>query len=141
MAKQILFNEKARRALKAGIDKASNAVKVTLGPRGRNVALVRAQGQCNLSQQAGQVLRHHLQNRRMAAGLIVKLQLGGYVDLEVRGAVHMTPCIEKQFDRHLLRDHIVKIGEEAVLFAGVELNGAKDVSELEVIDDTSRPSS
>ncbi len=44
MAKQILFNEKARRALKAGIDKASNAVKVTLGPRGRNVALDKAYG-------------------------------------------------------------------------------------------------
>jgi chaperonin GroEL len=44
MAKQILFNEKARRALKAGIDKASNAVKVTLGPRGRNVALDKGYG-------------------------------------------------------------------------------------------------
>ena len=44
MAKQILFNEKARRALKAGIDKASNAVKVTLGPRGRNVALEKSFG-------------------------------------------------------------------------------------------------
>lgn len=44
MAKQILFNEKARRALKAGIDKASSAVKVTLGPRGRNVALDKAYG-------------------------------------------------------------------------------------------------
>ncbi|MSR70501.1 chaperonin GroEL [Candidatus Kaiserbacteria bacterium] len=44
MAKQILFNEKARRALKSGIDKASNAVKVTLGPRGRNVALAKSYG-------------------------------------------------------------------------------------------------
>ena len=44
MAKQILFNEKARRALKSGIDKAANAVKVTLGPRGRNVALDRGYG-------------------------------------------------------------------------------------------------
>ena len=44
MAKHILFNEKARRALKSGIDKASNAVKVTLGPRGRNVALDKAYG-------------------------------------------------------------------------------------------------
>ncbi|HEV7449150.1 MAG TPA: TCP-1/cpn60 chaperonin family protein, partial [Candidatus Paceibacterota bacterium] len=44
MAKQILFNEKARRALKAGIDKASNAVKITLGPRGRNVALDKGYG-------------------------------------------------------------------------------------------------
>src|SRR3954471_13472197 len=44
MAKQILFNEKARRALKAGIDKAAGAVKVTLGPRGRNVALEKGYG-------------------------------------------------------------------------------------------------
>lgn len=44
MAKQILFNEKARRALKSGIDKASNAIKITLGPRGRNVALDKSYG-------------------------------------------------------------------------------------------------
>lgn len=44
MAKQILFNERARRALKAGIDKAAGAVKVTLGPRGRNVALDKGYG-------------------------------------------------------------------------------------------------
>ena len=44
MAKQILFNEKARRALKSGIDKAANAVKVTLGPRGRNVVLEKSYG-------------------------------------------------------------------------------------------------
>lgn len=39
MAKQIFFNEKARQALKKGVDKLANAVKVTLGPRGRNVVL------------------------------------------------------------------------------------------------------
>lgn len=44
MAKQILFNERARRALKTGIDKAANTVKVTLGPRGRNVALDKGYG-------------------------------------------------------------------------------------------------
>src|SRR5260221_14765124 len=44
MAKQILFNEKARKALKAGIDKAANTVKVTLGPRGRNVVLDKGYG-------------------------------------------------------------------------------------------------
>ena len=44
MAKQILFNEQARRALKSGIDKAANTVKVTLGPRGRNVALDKGYG-------------------------------------------------------------------------------------------------
>jgi chaperonin GroEL len=44
MAKQILFGEKARRALKSGVDKAANTVKVTLGPRGRNVALDKGYG-------------------------------------------------------------------------------------------------
>jgi len=44
MAKQILYGEKARRALKSGIDKAANAVKITLGPRGRNVALDKGYG-------------------------------------------------------------------------------------------------
>src|SRR3989344_6595895 len=44
MAKQILYNERARRALKSGIDKAANTVKVTLGPRGRNVAIDKGYG-------------------------------------------------------------------------------------------------
>ena len=39
MAKQMLFSHEARTALKAGVDKLADAVKVTLGPRGRNVVL------------------------------------------------------------------------------------------------------
>lgn len=39
MAKQVLFNEEARRALGRGVDALANAVKVTLGPKGRNVVL------------------------------------------------------------------------------------------------------
>jgi len=39
MAKQLLFGEEARKALKTGIDTLTNAIKVTLGPRGRPVAL------------------------------------------------------------------------------------------------------
>ena len=39
MAKQIYFNEEARRALKRGVDMVADAVKTTLGPRGRNVAI------------------------------------------------------------------------------------------------------
>jgi chaperonin GroEL len=39
MAKQLKFSEDARRELKAGVDTLANAVKVTLGPKGRNVAL------------------------------------------------------------------------------------------------------
>jgi chaperonin GroEL len=39
MAKDIKFDEEARSALKQGVDKLANAVKVTLGPKGRNVVL------------------------------------------------------------------------------------------------------
>src|SRR5438045_9560008 len=38
-AKDLIFDESARRQLKSGIDALANAVKVTLGPRGRNVAI------------------------------------------------------------------------------------------------------
>ena len=39
MAKTILFNEEARRAMQRGVDKLADTVKVTLGPKGRNVVL------------------------------------------------------------------------------------------------------
>ncbi len=44
MAKQIIYGDEARKALQAGIDKLSNTVKVTLGPKGRNVVLGRKFG-------------------------------------------------------------------------------------------------
>ncbi|MFI9412589.1 chaperonin GroEL [Nocardia gamkensis] len=44
MAKQIEFDEKARRALERGVDKLADAVKVTLGPRGRHVVLAKSFG-------------------------------------------------------------------------------------------------
>lgn len=39
MAKLLKFDEEARRALEAGVNKLADAVKVTLGPKGRNVVL------------------------------------------------------------------------------------------------------
>ena len=44
MAKQIIYGEEARKALQAGIDKLSNTVKITLGPKGRNVVLDKKYG-------------------------------------------------------------------------------------------------
>lgn len=44
MAKEIIYSEAARRKLKAGADKLANAVKVTLGPKGRNVILDKSYG-------------------------------------------------------------------------------------------------
>ena len=44
MAKQILFSEKARTAMKRGVDQLANVVKTTLGPKGRNVVLDKSFG-------------------------------------------------------------------------------------------------
>ncbi len=44
MSKQILYNEAARKALKNGVDAVANVVKITIGPRGRNVVLDKGYG-------------------------------------------------------------------------------------------------
>ncbi len=49
MAKQLVFNEEARRHLKIGVDTLANAVKTTLGPKGRNVALDKKWGSPNVT--------------------------------------------------------------------------------------------
>ena len=49
MAKQILFNEAARKKLKSGIDKLTNTIKVTLGPKARHVVLDKGFGTPEIS--------------------------------------------------------------------------------------------
>lgn len=44
MAKQIIYSEDARKKIKAGIDKVADAVRVTMGPKGRNVLLAKSYG-------------------------------------------------------------------------------------------------
>ncbi|PKN02502.1 chaperonin GroEL [Candidatus Dojkabacteria bacterium HGW-Dojkabacteria-1] len=44
MAKSIIYDEEARKSLKAGVDTIANAVKTTLGPKGRNVAIAKTFG-------------------------------------------------------------------------------------------------
>ena len=44
MAKKLTFNQEARRGLEAGVNKLANTVRVTLGPRGRNVVLDKKYG-------------------------------------------------------------------------------------------------
>ena len=44
MAKQIVYGEDARASLKRGVDQLANTVKITLGPKGRNVVLERKFG-------------------------------------------------------------------------------------------------
>lgn len=48
MAKKVLYNEEARKALLKGIDQLADAVKITLGPKGRNVVLDKKYGAPNI---------------------------------------------------------------------------------------------
>src|ERR671933_784246 len=66
-AKDISFDQEARRALKSGIDALANAVKVTLGPRGRNVAIDKKWGAPTVTHDGVTVakeieLENHFQN-------------------------------------------------------------------------------
>ena len=49
MAKDIISSEEARKRLKAGVDKLADTVKVTLGPKGRNVVLEKKYGSPNIT--------------------------------------------------------------------------------------------
>src|SRR5215475_5495970 len=66
-AKDLIFDAEARRQLKTGIDALANAVKVTLGPRGRNVALDKKWGAPTVTHDGVTVakeieLENHFQN-------------------------------------------------------------------------------
>jgi chaperonin GroEL len=57
MAKQIIFEEDARKKLKDGVDAIANAVRVTLGPKGRNVALAKKFGSQSVTKDGVTVAR------------------------------------------------------------------------------------
>ena len=57
VAKQLLFDEAARRRLRDGVDALADAVKVTLGPRGRNVVLDKKYGAPNITKDGVTVAR------------------------------------------------------------------------------------
>ncbi|PLX25646.1 chaperonin GroEL [Candidatus Parcubacteria bacterium] len=57
MAKQIIFNEEARAKMKEGVDVLANSVKVTLGPKGRNVVLDRGYGAPTITKDGVSVAR------------------------------------------------------------------------------------
>ena len=57
MAKNISYNVEARDALKRGVDQLANAVKVTLGPKGRNVIIDKKFGAPHITKDGVSVIR------------------------------------------------------------------------------------
>ncbi|MBI5254615.1 chaperonin GroEL [Candidatus Falkowbacteria bacterium] len=67
MSKQIIFNDQARQGIKRGVDKLVNAVKVTLGPKGKNVVLDKSYGSPQICNDGVTIakeidLKDHLEN-------------------------------------------------------------------------------
>jgi chaperonin GroEL len=63
MAKEIKFNTEARDALKKGVDALSDAVKVTLGPKGRNVVIDKKFGAPSITKDGVSVAKRNLIRR------------------------------------------------------------------------------
>ena len=59
MAKDITYNTEAREALKRGVDQLADAVKVTLGPKGRNVIIDKKYGAPHITKD-GEIRRAHV---------------------------------------------------------------------------------
>ena len=60
MAKQILYNEEARSALKRGIDAVADAIKITIGPRGRNVVFDKGYGAPTITNDGATIAKNRL---------------------------------------------------------------------------------
>ncbi len=76
MAKELIFREEARRSLERGVNAVANAVKVTLGPRGRNVVLEKKFGSPTITKDGVTVakdieLSNHLEN--IGAKLLIEI--------------------------------------------------------------------
>lgn len=76
MAKELIFKEEARRSLERGVNAVANAVKVTLGPKGRNVVLEKKFGSPTITKDGVTVakdieLGNHLEN--IGAKLLIEI--------------------------------------------------------------------
>src|SRR2546429_31097 len=130
MPKQLLFNEDARAALLRGINVMSRAVKVTLGPKGRNVVIARKFGSPTLTKDGVTVAKEIEQVARIAsnndatigdliAEAMEKVGKDGVITVEEAKAIDTSLDVVEgmQFDRGYLSPYFVTNAErmEAVL--------------------------
>lgn len=130
MAKQILFGEDARKAIHAGLTKAAHAVKVTLGPRGRNVILDKGYGGPRITNDGVSIakeisFRDKFEN--MGAE-IVKEVANKTNDVAGDGTTTSVVLLEAMIDEGLER--VVKGGNAMAIRAGMEK--ARDAATLEL---------
>ena len=84
-AKQLMFNEDARKTLLRGVEKLSRAVKVTLGPKGRNVVLDKKFGSPTITKDGVTVAKEKPQEGEViAVGPGRKTEEGKIISLDVK---------------------------------------------------------
>ena len=75
MPKILKFSEEARRGLEAGVNQLADAVKVTLGPKGRNVVLEKSFGAPTITNDGVSIAREIVTRRIVAEALIAVVWL------------------------------------------------------------------
>ncbi|MDB5245213.1 MAG: chaperonin GroL [Parcubacteria group bacterium] len=130
MAKEILFGEEARRKLHEGVQKAAKAVKVTLGPRGRNVVLDRSYGGPRITNDGVSIAKEiSFKNKFENMGAeIVKEVANKTNDGVGDGTTTTVVLLEAMIDEGL--DRVIKGGNAMGVRAGMEKAKNDAVAEL-----------
>ncbi|MBU6323762.1 MAG: chaperonin GroEL [Patescibacteria group bacterium] len=130
MAKQILFSEDARKKLHAGIAQAARAVKVTLGPRGRNVVLEKSYGGPRITNDGVSIAKEiSLKDRFENMGAeIVKEVANKTNDTAGDGTTTSVVLLEALVDEGLER--VVRGGSAMAIRTGMEKAKQAAVAEL-----------
>ena len=84
MPKQLLFDVEARRSLEAGVDKLANVVRVTLGPKGRNVVLDKKWGAPTITNDGVTIAKEKPQEGEVLAVGPGRFEDGNRVPLDVK---------------------------------------------------------
>ncbi len=131
MAKQILFDEKARDGLRKGVDKLANTVKVTLGPRGRNVVLDKGFGSPTITNDGVTIAKEiELPDKVENLGVeLVKQVAEKTNDVAGDGTTTATVLAQSMFNEGLR--HIAAGANPMVLRRGIERATAVAVESLE----------
>lgn len=130
MAKQILYGEDARKALQEGVRKSARAVKVTLGPRGRNVVLDRSYGGPRITNDGVSIAKEiSLKDKFENMGAeIVKEVANKSNDLAGDGTTTSVVLLEALMEEGLQR--VTKGGNAMAVRSGMELARDAAVAEL-----------
>ena len=95
MAKKISYDLEARTALKAGVDKLANAVKVTLGPKGRNVVIEKKFGAPTITKDGVTVAKEiELENKLEDVGAQMVKEVASKTS-DVAGEIGRASCRER----------------------------------------------